>query len=170
LAADVRADAPVRLSVGPVLAESDAVAGKVAAVFSRAYARDYLDLAGILASGRYRRDQLMAMAHTVDAGFTIGWFAEAPAAVDRFPDEESSRYGVTLDQIAAVRETMRLWSAGLAAGSATEQADRDTPPVTKPQAARGMAASRVGPKPSRTPPPAPHPTPDCGYQPPALGS
>ena len=47
LAADVRGSDPVELSIGPVLAESDAVASKVAAVFSRGYARDYLDLAGI---------------------------------------------------------------------------------------------------------------------------
>ncbi len=58
--------------IGPVLAEADAVASKVATVFSRGYARDYLDLAGILASGRYSFDQLMAMAKAVDAGFTTG--------------------------------------------------------------------------------------------------
>ena len=63
-------------SIGPVLAEADAVASKVATVFSRGYARDHLDLAGILASGRNSRDQLMAMAKAVDAGFTTGWFAE----------------------------------------------------------------------------------------------
>ena len=49
LAADVRGSDPVQSSIGPVLAESDAVASKAAAVFSRGYAR-YLDLAGILAS------------------------------------------------------------------------------------------------------------------------
>jgi hypothetical protein len=38
LAADFRRHEPARLSVGPVLAEVDALATKVAAVFSRAYA------------------------------------------------------------------------------------------------------------------------------------
>ena len=41
LAADFRRLDPVRLSVGPVLAERDAVASKVATVFSRGEARDY---------------------------------------------------------------------------------------------------------------------------------
>jgi predicted nucleotidyltransferase component of viral defense system len=52
LAADRRDHNPARLSIGPVLAETDAVSTKVATVFSRGEARDYLDLAGILASGR----------------------------------------------------------------------------------------------------------------------
>jgi hypothetical protein len=54
LAADSRDHPPMRLSIGPVLAESDAVGSKTAAVFSRGEARDYLDLAGILASGAPR--------------------------------------------------------------------------------------------------------------------
>lgn len=70
LAADRRSSDPALLSIGPVLAESDAVATKVATVFSRGEARDYLDLAGILASGRSNREQLMAMAADVDPGFT----------------------------------------------------------------------------------------------------
>src|SRR5579864_1977068 len=52
LAADARRLEPVNLSVGPVLAERDAVASKVGAVFSRGEARDYIDLVGILDSGR----------------------------------------------------------------------------------------------------------------------
>ncbi len=89
------------------------MATKVATVFSRGEARDYLDLAGILASGRYARDQLMAMAADVDPGFTPRLFAEALAGVDRFPDEEFASYGVDPDQITAVRQTMRSWSTQL---------------------------------------------------------
>jgi hypothetical protein len=157
LAADVRRDEPVALTIGLVLAESDAVASKVAAVFSRGYARDYLDLAGILASGRYNRDQLMAMAKAVDAGFTIGWFAEALAGVDRFSDDQFTRYGVAPCEIAAVRETMRSWSA--------ELADRAT--SAQPPLAADRAAGRGVPTTTRTPEPAPHATPDSGYRPPS---
>lgn len=163
LAADVRVNEPVTLSIGPVLAESDAVASKVAAVFSRGYARDYLDLAGILASGRYSRDQLMAMGRSADAGFTPGWFAQALAGVDRFSDDEFSRYGVDADHIAAVKETMRSWSTQLAEGPAPARVDG---PAPKPQQARRTAAARARQSSIRPRGPEPPAVPDTGYQPP----
>lgn len=116
LAADFRGHEPTLLDVGPVLAEDDAVAAKVAAVFSRGYARDYLDLAGILATGRHSREALMALAAQVDGGFDHQLFVEALAGVDRFPDKEYARYGVSAEEIADVREALRSWSAELQSG------------------------------------------------------
>jgi hypothetical protein len=110
LAADFRGHRPILMALGPVISETDAVAAKVAAVFSRAAARDYLDLAGILLSGRYDRERLIALAVTVDAGFNRPRFAEALAAVDRFPDEAFTLYGVDRDHVAALRRAMRDWS------------------------------------------------------------
>jgi predicted nucleotidyltransferase component of viral defense system len=78
LAADYRQHQPVILSVGPVLEETDAVAAKVATVFSRALARDYLDLAGILASGRYSRQRLLETRSYAFVRMRIG--KEGPAA------------------------------------------------------------------------------------------
>jgi hypothetical protein len=157
LAADRRASDPARLSIGPVLAETDAVATKVATVFSRGEARDYLDLAGILASGRYNREQLMAMAADVDPGFTPRLFAEALAGVDRFPDQEFASYGVDAGHITAVRQTMRSWSAELADQAASAQ-----PPLPPGRPARSWVTTTP-----RTPQPAPHATPDSGYRTPA---
>ena len=121
LAGDYRKEEPVRLSVGPVLAETDAVATKVAAVFSRGYARDYLDLAGILESGRFSRDALIDLAASVDAGFSRAWFAEALAAVDRFEDDQFLRYGVSAERVAQVRAMMRDWSREMQDGIAQEE-------------------------------------------------
>ncbi|HEY5248776.1 MAG TPA: hypothetical protein VIJ15_10060, partial [Dermatophilaceae bacterium] len=81
LAADFRERQPVQLSIGPVLAERDAVAAKTAATFSRGEARDYLDLAGILASGNYSHEELMVLALQADAGFDQAIFADALAGV-----------------------------------------------------------------------------------------
>ena len=113
LAADLRAHPVIQLSGGPVLAEGDAVGNKTAAVFSRGEARDYLDLAAILASGRYNHEVLMTLAADADGGFDRAIFAQALAGVDRFPDEEFARYGVDSDQIATVRAAMRAWSQQL---------------------------------------------------------
>ena len=130
LAADFREREPVQLSIGPVLAERDAVAAKTAATFSRGEARDYLDLAGILASGHYSQEELIALAAQSDAGFDRAIFAEALAGVDRFPDRAFARYGAEAGEIARVRATMRDWSRGLAEkadSQATTPSGRQSP-------------------------------------------
>jgi Nucleotidyl transferase AbiEii toxin, Type IV TA system len=53
LGIDWRAHQPVTLAIGPVLHPDDAVANKVCALFSRAQARDYIDVDAVLQSGRY---------------------------------------------------------------------------------------------------------------------
>jgi len=116
LAADFRRLDPVNLSVGPVLAERDAVASKVGAAFSRGEARDYIDLAGILDSGRFTRQELMHLGAEADQGFSTAWFGEALAAVDRFPDDDFAGYGVDAATIIHVRETMKAWSRELEQG------------------------------------------------------
>lgn len=113
LAADSRRLDPVILPVGPVLAERDAVASKVGAAFSRGEARDYIDLVGILDSGRFTREELIQLGTEADPGFSKGWFAEALAGADRFPDDEFAGYGVDSATITHIRETMRAWSREL---------------------------------------------------------
>jgi hypothetical protein len=130
LAADYRQHQPVLLSVGPVLAEADAVAAKVATVFSRALARDYLDLTGILDSGRYSKDRLLKLAASADAGFTKARFAEALAAVDRFEDPDFTRYGVDDVSLERVRQTMREWSDELTVDIAKDEGQQGHSPGT----------------------------------------
>ena len=120
LAADYRQHQPVVLSIGPVLAEADAVAAKVTTVFSRALARDYIDLAGILESGRYGKEQLIELAASVDPGFTKTWFAQALAAIDRLGDQDFMRYGIDAAQVDRVRQTMQQWSQELTSDDAPE--------------------------------------------------
>jgi hypothetical protein len=148
LASDFRQLEPVRFSIGPVLAEQDAVASKVAAVFSRGEARDYIDLAGILDSDRWSREELMRLGAQIDAGFSKGWFAEALSGVDRFPDEEFAGYGVDAETINHVREEMRDWSLHLQheTGQSTSRLE-PTSPGKSPR-----AQTKEGPEPRRLPP------------------
>ena len=60
MAVNWRAEPPVMLRLGPSLAEADAVAGKLSAVYSRGEVRDFLDLNAIRSSGRYSDEQLFA--------------------------------------------------------------------------------------------------------------
>ena len=55
--------------------QADAVANKVCALFGRAEVRDYVDVAAILASGRYSKEDLVRLAEEHDPGFDPSWFA-----------------------------------------------------------------------------------------------
>src|SRR5689334_22535823 len=81
LGVDWRAHPPARLEIGPVLHVDDAVANKVCALYSRAAVRDYIDVHGILTSGRYSSDELLRIAAEHDPGFDGAMFAEALRAV-----------------------------------------------------------------------------------------
>lgn len=75
LGIDWRAEPPVLLAVGPVLAADDAVGNKVAALFSRGEIRDYLDVDAIRCTGRYGDEDLYRLAERSDAGFTLDYLA-----------------------------------------------------------------------------------------------
>jgi hypothetical protein len=110
LAADARRQAPATMSLGPVISEAEAVGSKVAALFSRGEARDYVDVAGILASGRYRPADLLRLGADADPGFRPAIFVDALRAIDRFPDEEFVRYGLPYPDVARLRSEMRRWA------------------------------------------------------------
>lgn len=66
LGLDFRRFPPANLSVGPVLDVRDAVAGKIAALWSRGEARDYIDVDAVLQSGRFDRGQILAIGDQVE--------------------------------------------------------------------------------------------------------
>lgn len=110
LGVDWRKNEPIRLAVGPVLHADDAVANKVCALFGRAEVRDYVDVAAILASGRYSEDALVRLATEHDPGFDPTWFAEALNAVDRLPDTLFAPYGLDPEDVSALKEQMHAWA------------------------------------------------------------
>jgi hypothetical protein len=113
LGVDWRQDDPVTLDVGPVLSLADAVGNKVSALYSRGEARDYLDVDAIRASGRFSDDQLLTAAAERDAGFDVGMFAQQLAAADRLQVTQIAQYGVTADQLEAVKTRCLQWAAAL---------------------------------------------------------
>jgi hypothetical protein len=110
LGVDWRMNEPIRLAIGPVLHADDAVANKVCALFGRAEIRDYVDVAAILASGRYSDDDLVRLAAERDPGFDLTWFTEALEAVDRIPDTGFAEYGLDQSSAAALRSRMHAWA------------------------------------------------------------
>jgi hypothetical protein len=53
-----------------------------------------VDVAAILASGRYSEEDLVRLAGEHDPGFDPSWFAEALKSVDRLPDTLFAPYGL----------------------------------------------------------------------------
>jgi hypothetical protein len=73
-----RANSPVVMEFGPVLDLEDALAGKVAALASRAYERDYSDVAAAL--DHYSVSELIGFAKRLDPGLADEDFADAGRA------------------------------------------------------------------------------------------
>lgn len=112
---DWRGYEPAQLEVGPVLAVPDAVAAKVGAVYSRAEARDFLDLDAIRASGRFTDEQLLHIASERDPGFDRQIFAEQLLRVKRLTPDEAAPYGVSASDWSAVQQRCHQWAQAIAA-------------------------------------------------------
>lgn len=110
LSIDWRAHPPTTLAIGPVLHPDDAVANKVCALYSRAQARDYIDVAAVLRSGRYTGAELLELAGSHDAGFDTAWFGAALRAIDRLPPAEFTAYGLTDEEVRVVVDDMKAWA------------------------------------------------------------
>lgn len=106
---DWRAHEPVWLEVGPVLALEDAVANKVGALYSRAAARDYLDVDVIRQSGRFTDADLLRLAADHDPGFDQATFAEQLGQVATLRPGALAEYGISSEQLALVQQRLLAW-------------------------------------------------------------
>ncbi|MCD2186627.1 nucleotidyl transferase AbiEii/AbiGii toxin family protein [Actinomycetospora soli] len=111
-----RSDTPVVSSIGPVLSESDAVAGKLSAVYSRREVRDFLDLDAIRRSGRYTDADLLALGKEHDDGFDVRMFAESLSTVRSFLSSEAEEYGFDAASFADIRDRIYAWAEELRNG------------------------------------------------------
>jgi Nucleotidyl transferase AbiEii toxin, Type IV TA system len=113
LAADIRSKAPVTMSIGPVVHVDDVAGGKMEALFTRAEARDFIDIDAMVTSGRFTRTGLQELAASRDAGFDLRVLAEMLSVIDIYPDAEFSAYGLQGQQIQRMRERFVEWGAEL---------------------------------------------------------
>lgn len=135
---DYREGAPVTLSVGPVLSLDDAVANKVGALYSRAEARDYLDVDAIRLSGKFTDVQLVNAASERDLGFDVSMFATQLDGVQNLRAEQVARYGVEPVQLDALKERLGEWAVELRA----TQAEQPAPPQLTPELQRIVEVNR----------------------------
>lgn len=113
LGVDWRETDPVRLGVGPVLSLVDAAGSKVAALYGRAEARDYLDVDAIRAFGRFTDEQLVTAAAERDPGFALSIFIAQLAAASRIRPAQVARYGIDAAELDAITARFVQWAAEL---------------------------------------------------------
>lgn len=111
LGLDFRAFPPATLDIGPVLDPRDAVGAKMSALWSRGEARDYIDIDTVVDSGRFSRDNVLAIADQFEATPL-----ERPTLAARF--REASRhdeavfaqYGVNAARRAEILANFAEWA------------------------------------------------------------
>jgi hypothetical protein len=102
-----RSRGPVTMDIGPVLDLEDVIGGKVCALASRSYERDYVDTGAALA--RYSIEQVIGFACRLDPGLEDRDFAEAGQRLDQMPDEAFTPFGLGPGDVAALRERFADW-------------------------------------------------------------
>jgi hypothetical protein len=96
------------MDVGPVLHLDDVVGSKVAAMVTRANARDFIDVAA--AHVRYTRADLVRLALKADPAITPEEFVDAILRLDRLDDAIfTDLYGLTPPAIEDLRARFADW-------------------------------------------------------------
>ena len=121
-----RAEPPVRMSLGLVLSERDAVAGKLSAVYSRGEVREFPDLDPIRASGRYSDADLLALEAEHDIGFDQSMFAEQLSRVILVDPVEAEEYGLDSEAFLQVQQRIMNWATALRDAEHDRPRDEDT--------------------------------------------
>jgi Nucleotidyl transferase AbiEii toxin, Type IV TA system len=77
---------PVRFAIGPVRHLSDLAGDKLLALFSRAAARDFIDVAALLR--RFTKSELCVIAASKDQGFNIDVLADAFGVISTYDRDD----------------------------------------------------------------------------------
>jgi Nucleotidyl transferase AbiEii toxin, Type IV TA system len=113
LAVDSRVNEPIHLTIGPVLHPDDAVAKKMNALYTRALARDFIDIDAAVRSGRYDWDRLLHLAERADISFDRRVFAEALGQVHQLDPDDFAVYGIGEQDLHDLRDRFGDWRQDL---------------------------------------------------------
>ena len=113
---DLGVDARIRPAepgpLGPTLALEELAADKTLALFGRAQARDFVDVAALV--DRFGLDRLCELAAEKDPGFSPGVFAEMLASFGRYTADDLE---VDVAEHRRLADAVDRWRRGLLAGS-----------------------------------------------------
>lgn len=113
LAVDTRANEPIHLTIGPVLHPDDAVTKKMNALYTRALARDFIDVDAAVQSGRYDQEALLRLAERADISFDRRVFAEALGQIEGLDSDDFAPYGIAEPELDDLRGRFVGWRQDL---------------------------------------------------------
>lgn len=99
-------NSPAIIDIGPILSLKDSVASKLLAVYSRGYARDYLDAYSIITSQRFTHQQLITLCQRRDPTLALTMFAAAIARHRTLPTTEFTKYGLQPRELPTLSNTL----------------------------------------------------------------
>ncbi|GAB2736235.1 nucleotidyl transferase AbiEii/AbiGii toxin family protein [Arthrobacter bambusae] len=99
-------NSPAIIDIGPILSLKDSVASKLLAVYSRGYARDYLDAYSIITSHRFTHQQLITLCQRRDPTLDLPTFAAAIARHRTLPTTEFTKYGLQASELPTLSTTL----------------------------------------------------------------
>ena len=123
LGMDWRDSEPVQLQVGPVLSLDDAIGNKVSALYSRAEARDFLDVDSIRTSGHFTDQQLLIAARDRDPGFEPAMFAQQLDRATRLTPDRVAEYGVNETELEGIQARFQQWAVRIRRDLHRDQTD-----------------------------------------------
>ncbi|WP_332603130.1 nucleotidyl transferase AbiEii/AbiGii toxin family protein [Arthrobacter sp. S2(2024)] len=99
-------NSPAIIDIGPILSLKDSVASKLLAVYSRGYARDYLDAYSIITSHRFIHQQLITLCQRRDPTLDLPTLAAAIARHRTLPTTEFTKYGLHPSELPTLSTTL----------------------------------------------------------------
>jgi hypothetical protein len=99
-------DKPAVVDLGPVMSLKDSVASKLLTVYSRGYARDYLDAYSIIGSGRFTPLQLIDLCRRRDPHLDLEMFAASMTGHRALPTTEFTKYGLPAEELSRLDTTL----------------------------------------------------------------
>jgi hypothetical protein len=123
LGVDYRSKPPVETDIGPVIHVDDAVGSKVGSIYTRAEAKDFVDVHAAMQSG-YSTDQLLQLADAREASpLDRPMFAQLLDTARQIPDKEYAKYGLSPEETAGLKARMSGWANEIRAREANPDLD-----------------------------------------------
>lgn len=118
---DYRLFPTTRLSVGPVLSLTDAVANKAAALFSRSETRDFLDFDSIRRKSSFSDKDLIDLIAKTDRGFDLHYFVQILDKVSSIQPEQVEHYGYSTADLKGVQTRLSAFANQIRQGLVSDR-------------------------------------------------